>query len=64
MKAVKIIIAVVLAFASIKSCVQMSETEHGYGLIGVLLATLTFLAISGLLIYSALKPKKDKNKNL
>lgn len=58
MKVVKIIIAIVLAFSAFSALIQLSATEEGYGLVGVLIAFFGMMGGSVLLIWSATKSNK------
>jgi hypothetical protein len=55
MKALKITVALVLAFAAISSFLTLSSTEKGAGLFGVFIGCLLFVIAAILLFRSALK---------
>jgi len=63
MKAVKIIVAIVLAFAAINSLITLTSTEQGAGFGGVLIAFFIMISISGYLFYSATKSKEKDDSN-
>lgn len=57
MKALKIIIAIILAISGISSFLTLAETERGAGLFGVFIGCSLFIILAIFLFRSAIKTK-------